>query len=190
MQATLEITRYLLDARQGDKNAFDKVFEHVYASLRAIAHKQLNRHRYGDTLNTTALVHEAYARLIGSSQIDIKDRAHFFSIAARAMRFILVDYARNRSAGKRGGWQSDLQVDALEISVEEKSDELLCLDEALTRLMGYDEKLGRLVELRFFGGLTYDEIAAMQGRSPRTVKREWQRARAWIYYAMTDDDIV
>lgn len=183
-----DITKRLIASRNGDENALNDVFDEVYESLRSIAHNHLGQNRFSDTLNTTALVHEAYERLIGKTSLEIRDRTHFFSIASRAMRFVLVDYARSQSAGKRGGRQHNLTIDRNVLQLEERSSDLVDLDEALTRLMNYDEKLGRLVELKFFGGLTYEEIAHMEGRSVRTVKREWQRARTWILWAMKSDE--
>jgi RNA polymerase sigma factor (TIGR02999 family) len=187
MHSEANITRRLIDSRNGDEKALNEVFGEVYESLRSIAHNQLGRNRYGNTLNTTALVHEAYERLVGNTSLEIQDRTHFFSIASRAMRFVLVDYARSQSAGKRGGRPGDLTLDPTQLQMEERSADLVNLDEALSRLMEYDDKLGKLVELRFFGGLTYEEISKMEGRSVRTVKRDWQRARAWILWAMKPD---
>lgn len=188
MPLPADITKQLIASGNGDKNALNEVFDHVYDSLRSIARQHLGQNRYSETLNTTALVHEAYERLIGNTSIEIKDRTHFFSIASRAMRFVLVDYARSQSAGKRGGRQQNLTINREILPLEERSADLVDLDEALSRLMKYDEKLGRLVELKFFGGLTYDEISAMEGRSVRTIKREWQRARTWILWAMKPDN--
>lgn len=187
MQKTDEITQSLIDARNGDEKAMNHVFEKVYDSLRNIARNHLDRNRLNETMNTTALVHEAYERLVGNSGINVKDRTHFFCIASRAMRFVLVDYARSKSAGKRGGMQKDSVLDEMTIRIDERSAELLDLDEALKRLSDYDANLARIVELRFFGGLTYEEIADMESRSVRSIKRDWQRARTWIYWVMKSD---
>ncbi|MCA1801752.1 MAG: sigma-70 family RNA polymerase sigma factor [Rhodothermaceae bacterium] len=179
-----DITQRLNDSRNGDEKAMNEVFEEVYDSLRIIAHNQLGQNKYGNTLNTTALVHEAYVKLVGNTSLQIQDRTHFFSLASRAMRYVLVDYARSRSARKRGGHENDVTLDPMKLQMEERSADLIQLDEALTKLVAYDENLGRLVELRFFGGLTYEEIAEMEGRSVRTIKRDWQRARTWIFWVM------
>lgn len=156
----------------------------VYDELRCVAHQRLVGYRPGDTLNTTALVHEAYLKLVNQQDVDWKDRAHFFALASRAMRFILVDYARARTAEKRGGPRPDVSLDAVQIAAEESTTELLALNEALGRLAESSERLSLLVEYRFFGGLTYEEIAEVTGWSLRTVKRDWRRARAWLHHTM------
>ena len=130
-------------------------------------------------------------KLVDQTRAAWQDRAHFFALAARAMRFILVDYARARTAQKRGGTQADLRLDGLQIAEDDRADaraeDLLTLNRALDRLAGFDERLSQLVEYRFFGGLTYEEIADVTGRSVPTVKRDWRRARAWLYRVMQDD---
>lgn len=188
MHKTDEITQSLIDARNGDEKAINHVFEKVYDSLRIIARNHLGRNSVNETMNTTALVHEAYERLIGNSGIDVKDRTHFFSIASKAMRYVLVDYARSKSAVKRGGLQQNTVLDEMTIRIDERSAELLDLDEALNRLTEYDMNLARIVELRFFGGFTYEEVAEMESRSVRSIKRDWQRARTWIYWVMKSDN--
>lgn len=193
MPGSSDTTRLLLDARDGDRTALDALLPHVYDELRRLAHARLQGHRPGDTFNTTALVHEAYLRLVDGERIGWESRAHFFALAARAMRFILVDYARERTAQKRGGPQADLRLDGLQVTrddaVAERAADLLTLDRALDRLSAYDARLGRLVEYRFFGGLTYEEIAEVAGCSVPTAKRDWQRARTWLYRAMRDDGL-
>ncbi|WP_234572404.1 ECF-type sigma factor [Rhodohalobacter sp. 614A] len=184
MNTSIDITGYLEEARKGDAEAFNRVYSLVYDELRSIAHRHLFQHQRGETLNTTALVHEAYERLIGNSKIEWQDRNHFFSLTSRAMRFILVDYARARTAEKRGGKSEDLPLDAIQLAADERSEELEALDEALKLLSKHDERLEQLVELKFFGGLNYEEIAAIMNLSKRTVRRDWQRARTWIYSAM------
>ncbi|TVQ14525.1 MAG: sigma-70 family RNA polymerase sigma factor [Balneolaceae bacterium] len=188
MNTQSDITQRLIDSRKGDKIALNEVFEEVYDSLRLIAHNHLGQNKYGNTLNTTALVHEAYVKMIGNSALQIQDRTHFFSLASRAMRFILVDYARTRTAGKRGGRDQDLTLNPMILQMDERSADLIGLDEALSKLAAYNEQLGRIVELRFFGGLTYEEIAEMEGKSVRTVKRDWERARAWILLYMKPEE--
>jgi RNA polymerase sigma factor (TIGR02999 family) len=175
-----DITRILASLRDGDPDALGSLFPIVYAELREIAHRQLAGHQRG-TLSTTAVVHEAYLKLVGSETVDVGNRAHFFSLAARAMRQIMIDYARKRLAKKRGGGvPRDLLGDRA-IAIEDRAGELLDLDRALERLMTLDERLGRLVELRFFAGLSVEETAVLLEVSPRTVKRDWQKARAFLY---------
>lgn len=178
------ITRYLEDARKGDEEALNEVFGLVYNELRSIAHRHLMVNRQSETLNTTALVHEAYERLVGGEEIDWQDRNHFFALSSRAMRHILVDYARSRTAQKRGGKKQDLPLDAVQLAIEQRSAELEALDEALKQLSQHNERLEQLVELKFFGGFNYQEIAGIMGLSKRTVRRDWQRARTWIFSAM------
>jgi len=179
-----DITKYLEEARNGDSEAFNQAYSLVYEELRSIAHRHLIHHRKSETLNTTALVHEAYERLVGNSQIEWQNRNHFFALTSRAMRYVLVDYARSRTAKKRGGKSEDLPLDALQLAVDERSAELEALDEALQLLSKHNERLEQLVELKFFGGLSYKEIADIMDLSKRTVRRDWQRARTWIYSAM------
>ncbi|MDX1419293.1 MAG: ECF-type sigma factor [Rubricoccaceae bacterium] len=193
MVSPSDTTRLLLDARNGDREALDALWPHVYEELRLLARARLRAHRPGDTLDTTALVHEAYLRLVDGARAGWESRAHFFALAARAMRFILVDYARERAAQKRGGPRGDLRLDGLQVAddpaVAERAADLLTLDAALERLATYDGRLARLVEYRFFGGLTYEEVAEVAGCSVPTAKRDWQRARTWLFRAMKDDDL-
>lgn len=184
MDETHHITKYLEDARNGDPEAFNEVFGLVYNELRSIAHRHLLINRQGETLNTTALVHEAYERLVGSTQINWQDRNHFFALTSRAMRNIIIDYARSQNAQKRGGSKENLPLDAVPLAFEQKSAELIALDEALQQLSKHNERLEQLVELKFFGGFNYQEIAGIMGLSKRTVRRDWQRARTWIFSAM------
>jgi RNA polymerase sigma factor (TIGR02999 family) len=171
-------------ARDGDRQAFDLLYARVYAELREIAHRRLGRLRASETLNTTALVHEAYLRLADHSGASLADRAHFLALASRAMRFVLVDHARARGMQKRGGGQADLPLDRVQVAVQEPVADLLALDQALERLHQVSDRQGRLVEYRFFGGLEYEEIAELMGLSVRTVKREWVKARTWLYTYM------
>lgn len=184
MNPSVNITKYLAEARNGDTEAFNKVYSLVYDELRSIAHRHLFYNRQGETLNTTALVHEAYERLVGNSQIEWQDRNHFFALTSRAMRYVLVDYARSRTAQKRGGKSNDLPLDAIQLAVDERSAELQALDEALQLLSQHNKRLEKIVELKFFGGLNYQEIGGILDLSKRTVRRDWQRARTWIYSAM------
>jgi RNA polymerase sigma factor (TIGR02999 family) len=177
--------------RSGDGSAVDLLFTRMYAELRAIAHQRLRSFRPGETLDTTALVHEAYVKLIDQGQAEPHDRAHFLALASRAMRFVLVDYARARSAAKRGGAAVAVPLDEVQVAADERAEDLLQLDEALRLLSAADARLAEVVEYRFFGGLTHEEIAQATGRSVPTVKRDWTRARAWLFRTMqtlADDD--
>lgn len=171
--------------RAGDRGAFDDLFARVYGEMREIAHRRLLRAGPGETLNTTGLVHEAYVRLAGPGRAALTDRSHFLALASRAMRCILVDYARRRAAQKRGAGAGQARPDTVQGAAGERAVELLALDEALGRLSGFDPRLGQVVELRFFGGLTFDEIAAATGLSVPTVKRDWARARAWLHRSLS-----
>lgn len=177
-------TQLLREVRGGSRTAFDDLYAHVYDDLRVAAHQRLARYRSGQTLNTTALVHEAYLRLVDQTQVQWEDRAHFLALASRAMRFILIDHVRSRTAKKRGGADEPVPLDEVQIAAEEQATDLLALNEALDQLADYSTRLAQLVEYRFFGGLTYDEIASVTGMSVPTVKRDWARARAWLFRAM------
>jgi RNA polymerase sigma factor (TIGR02999 family) len=179
---------WLPDISPDRRDAFDAVFEQVYAELRSIAHQRLLRHRPGDTLATTALVHEAYLRLVGTSP-EWLDRPHFLALAARAMRFVLVDHARAHLADKRGGLQIAVTLDDEVHAADTRGVELLGLNEALEELGHFSNRLQQVVEYRFFGGLTYDEIAQVCGASVITVKRDWQRARGWLLRFMDTDGV-
>ena len=184
MAAVTEVTELLVAVSAGDRGAMDRLFPLVYRELQACAHRQLSRRDSGETLNTTALVHETYLKLTANDRQTYNDRVHFFAVAAGAMRQILVDYARRASAGKRGGGAKELSLDPAELASAERADELVALDEALTELAAADSRLARTVELRFFGGLSVEETADVLGTSPRTVKRDWRKARALLYEAL------
>jgi RNA polymerase sigma factor (TIGR02999 family) len=179
-----DITRMLSAARGGDPAAVGEVFDRVYGELRRIAHHEARRLAPSETMNTTAVVHEAYLKLVQASGIAWEDRAHFFRIAGTAMRQILVDYARRASTGKRGGGVRAVPLEdsgpGAPVGVDPRGDDVLALDAALTRLAGLDERLARIVELRFFAGLSVEETAAAVGVAERTVKRDWRRARAYL----------
>lgn len=179
-------TELLSAAQASDRKAIDQLFRLTYEELKRAAHHRLSRQRAGETLNTTALVHETYLRLIGGSDVRWEDRGHFFALASRAMRFVLIDHARGRGAKKRGGPAMELPLDVVEVSAEVASAgaDLLDLNDALERLARVSPRLARLVEYRFFGGLTYEEIADVTGVSERTVKRDWTRARTWLFRAI------
>jgi RNA polymerase sigma factor (TIGR02999 family) len=178
------ITQLLGAARNGNRDAADALYDEVYDELRRIAHGRLAKYRPGDTLDTSALVHEAYLKLVDQTLATYQDRAHFFATASRAMRFILIDYARTRMRAKRGGAEAAVPLDAIQVAAEERAGDLVALDEALDLLADRDERLARLVDYRFFGGMTYEEIATATDLSVRTVKRDWDRARTWLYRLM------
>ena len=177
-----EITKLLAELRVGGRQAEPALLEAVYPELRRRAAAYLKGERPGHTLQATALVHEAYLQIMGQqAAIDWRDRSHFFAVAAQAMRRILVDYARMRKAAKREGARAKVEfTDALAIS-EDRLDEVVAVDEALTRLAGWDARQCRIVEMRFFGGLTEEEIAVVLGVTSRTVKRDWKVAKAWLH---------
>ena len=182
---TSEITELLARFRRGDRQAESQLVPLVYGELRHLAAACLSRERRDHTLQTTALVHEAFLRMTGKNQPDWQSRAHFFAIAARLMRQILVDYARHRRREKRGGSWEKLPLEEALVFSAEKSAELLALDEALERLAQQDERQCRIVEMKFFGGLSIQEIAEVLDTSPRTVKRDWTMARAWLHQEIT-----
>jgi RNA polymerase sigma factor (TIGR02999 family) len=184
MAADPETSRLLDAVRSGDREAFDLLYARVYAELREIAHQRLRKHRPGETLNTTALVHEAYLRLAHQAGAGAGDRSHFLALASRAMRFVLVDYARARSVQKRGGGVEDVPLDDVQVAADRPVPDLLALNDALDRLGRFSDRQCRLVEYRFFGGLSHEEIAQVMDMSVSTVKREWTKARTWLYSYM------
>lgn len=186
MEQTLDeqpdITLWLHEWSLGKENALEALMPIVYAELHRQAANYLRRERIGHTLQATALVNEAYLKLIDQRQVTWQNRAHFFGIAAQAMRRILVDHARSRHRDKRGGEAEDLPIEAAEFAtVKEGSVDLIALDEALTRLAQLDERQSRIVELRFFTGSTVEETAQALRLSPATVKNEWRTAKAWLF---------
>ena len=183
---TAAITEALCALRNGAPDAMDHLAPLVYEQLKRIARRQLRAEPAGHTLSTTALVHEAYLKLVDQTRAEWQDRGHFFAVASGAMRRILVDYARRYRAARRGGDGDGAPVrpvplDDAEIPVAERADSLVALDEALARLGRLDDRQARVVECRFFGGLTEEETAAALGISQRTVAREWVTARGWLY---------
>jgi RNA polymerase sigma factor (TIGR02999 family) len=179
--STQSVTDLLQAWASGDQAALDELLPLVYDDLRRQARRYMRAQPAGHTLQTTALVHEAYLRLVGQSSVEWKGRAHFFGVASKAMRSILVDHARARNAAKRGGSARAITLDdAGGIAGPQASVDVLALDEALGRLAELDARKSRLVELRYFGELGVDEAAAVLGVSPATVKREWTTARAWL----------
>ena len=179
------VTRLLREAQAGGRAALDELLPLVYRELRQIAARHLAQERPGHTLQATALVHEVYLRLIDQHSVDWRNRAHFFGIAAEMMRRILVNHAVGRRAQKRGAGETLLSLDEV-VSFPNRQDvDLLLLDEALTRLAEFDALQARIVELRFFAGLTVEEVAAVLGVSDSEVKREWRSAKAWLTAQMT-----
>lgn len=175
-----EITALLRAVEGGDKVAIGTLFERVYGELRKIARRQLRAAPPLQTLHTTELVHEAYVRLSGAAQWSTRDRFHFFALTAQAMRRVLIDHARKRTRQKRGGRGIPLSLEEVDVPVAERADELIALDGALARLEETDAELARIVEWRFFAGMSTDEIAELHGVSDRTVKRRWRLARAFL----------
>ena len=171
------VTELLSAYRGGDERAFEQAFALVYDDLRRVASAQL---RPSATLNTTSLVNEVYLRLVGGAGSSPTDRAHFLALAARAMRYVIVDYARERSAKKRGGRLRPITLDEGEIAIEDQTQQLLAVEDALQALGKLDERLIKIVECRFFAGLTEEETAAALATSVSTVQRDWKRARAWL----------
>ena len=180
-----DVTRLLVAWSQGDEGALDTLLPLVYSELREMAHRYLGRERRDHTLQPTAVVHEAFLRLIKQRRVDWKSRSHFFAVAAQAMRRILVDHARARAADKRGGGQTLIALDAAPSGETPRAVDLIALDDALGRLEKLDRTKASVVEMRFFGGLTIDETAEALGASPSTVKRDWTLARAFLYRELT-----
>ncbi|MCM3876609.1 MAG: sigma-70 family RNA polymerase sigma factor [Thermoanaerobaculia bacterium] len=179
-----EVTALLLAWSAGDKEALQKLIPLVYSDLRKRAEGYLRKERSGHTLQPTALVNEAYLKLVDQKSVRWQNRAHFHAVAARAMREVLVDYARRRQAEKRGGAQTRISLDEAGPMAMPRSLDLLSLDMALARLATLDERQSKLVELRVFGGLTIDEAAHAMGISAATVSREWRHAEAWLHREM------
>ncbi len=178
--AQAEVTQLLLDWSNGDQNALDKLVPLVYDELRRLARHYMQRETPGHTLQTTALVNEAYLRLVDQT-VPWQNRAHFFAIAAQMMRRILIDHARSHARQKRGGGTVQVSLDEAAIMPQEQAAELIALDEALQRLTEIDPRRGRVVELRFYGGLSIEETANVLKISPNTVMRDWNLAKAWLF---------
>jgi RNA polymerase sigma factor (TIGR02999 family) len=174
------ITKLLVDWRNGDQEALDQLMPLVYEELRRMANHYMRNERKGHTLQTSALVNEAYLRLVDHENIDWQNRSHFFGLAAQAMRRILVDHARSRNYQKRGGNAERVSLDEAANFAEERATELIALDEALQELAKLDPRKSRIVEMRYFGGLTGEETAEVLGISTATVARDWETAKAWL----------
>ena len=182
---TGEVTRLLIELRAGKKEAGAQLLTLLYDELRRLAAAYLRRERRDHTLQPTALVHEAYLRMIERSQQNWENRAHFMATCAHVMRQVLVDHARKKKAAKRGGHEQPLPLDESALSAAQRPIEFVALDEALSRLEAFDPRQSRVVELRFFGGMSEEEIGHVLGLSVRTVKRDWNVARAWLYSEMS-----
>ncbi len=181
-----QVTRLLEQWRNGDENAVNELMPLLYDELRSLANRQMSGERVSHTLQATAVVNEAYLRLVGSD-IPFQDRKHFFAVAARTMRRVLVDHAKGKNRQKRGSGQPKVTLEEAMILTPEPAFDLSNLDEALTRLEAQDERKAKIVELHFFGGLTYDEVAEALEISPATVHRELRLAKAWLYRELGDD---
>lgn len=183
-----EVTQLLLAWSHGDQEALEKLTPLVDQELHRLAHHYMRREHLGHTLQTSALVNEAYLRLIDQQQVHWQNRAHFFGIAAQMMRRILLDHARSHHYAKRGGGVRKVSLDEAAAVSKDRAAELIALDDALYTLEGFDKRKSQLVELRFFGGLSPQETAEVMGISLRTVEREWQKAKAWLHRAITKDE--
>ena len=182
MDAQYPATELLLESTAGDRTALDRLMPLVYDELRRIAHHVLRAGLPDQTLTTTEVVHEVYLRMVDHTRVARNERASFLAVAAVAMRRIVVDYARRGRAEKRGGGRRPLSLDdSLLAAADDRSETLLALDEALTRLAGLNDRLARVVECRYFGGLTEEETADALGVTARTVRRDWAKARAWLF---------
>lgn len=183
-----EVTQLLVDWRNGAQDARDTLMPLVYQELHRLAHRYMSRERPGHTLQTSALVNEAFLRLVDQRDVQWQNRAHFFGIAGQMMRRILVDYARNRRYAKRGGGSRQISLDEELIVSEERSAEVVALDDALQGLASLDQRKSQVVELRFFSGLSIEETAEVLGVSPGTVMRDWTLAKAWLRREMSRNE--
>ncbi len=181
-----EVTQLLAAWGKGDRSALDKLFPLVHSELRRIAQRQMSQERPGHTLQATALVNEAYLKLAGQQGFDWQNRAHFFAVCAQVMRHILIDHARAHARDKRGGGAVKVSLNDALVVAADQAGHFIALDEALRVLERLDPQKGQIVELRYFGGLSIEEAAEVMNISPRTVRREWQRAKAWLYRMMTE----
>ena len=185
---THHLTQLLGKAGAGDEEARDKLMRAVYSDLKRIAHRELMRGPTGETYETTDLVNEAYLRLFNQKTVTWTNRLHFFALSARIMRGILIDYARMKRTEKRGGGTPNLSLDEGLVVSDQRADMFLALDMALEELSEMDERLASVVEYRFFGGMTEEEIAELMGVSVRTIRRDWQKAKIWLADTLTPSD--
>jgi len=177
----------VLAAHGSGKDRLGETFGFAYADLQSLARAQLARLRPGETLDTVALIHEAYLRMVDQSRVTWKDRAHFFAYSASVMRSVIVDHARRKSAAKRGSGITHLSLDEGAVASAEQPEMILALDDALRQLSSIDPRLEKVVDCRFFGGMTESETASAVGVSERTIRRDWKRARGWLYAHLADD---
>ena len=182
-----EVTQLLIDWSRGDQAALDSLMPLVYEELRRLARRYMRRERVGHTLQTTALINEAYLRLIEQQRVQWHNRAHFFAISAQLMRRILVDHARSHTRAKRGGGVLKLSLDEAVVPSQKRAAELVALDDALQRLATIDLRKSQVVELRFFGGLSVEETAEVLKVTPMTVTRDWKTAKAWLHREMSNE---
>ena len=182
------VTELLGEWRNGDPTALDKLTPLVYDELRRIAHRYVKRERNGHTLQTTELVNEAYTRLIGNHKIEWQNRWHFFGVTAQVMRRILIDHARRRRYAKHGGEARQVSLEGAALMSQQRAAELVALDEALVELAQLDLRKSRVVELRYFGGLSLEETAGVLQISMMTVRRDWRAAKAWLYKRVMSDE--
>ncbi len=185
--APRDITQLLKEWSDGDNRAPERLMPLIYDELHRLASQKMSHERSDHTLQPTALVHEAYLRLVDQTSVSWHDRAHFLGTAANAMRQVLIDHARAHAAAKRGGSAQRLSLDAVTVLPEERAADLVALDEALNRLADMDERKARIVELRFFGGLSVDETAEVLGVHRATVQRDWKVAKAWLHSELSKD---
>ena len=183
-----QVTQLLLSWSAGDHEALDQLIPLVDHELRRLAHRYMSRERPGHTLQTTALVNEAYLRLVDQSEVRWQNRAHFFAVSAQLMRHILVDYARQKRYAKRGGGARKVDLSEAATVSEERAAEVVALDEALSGLAEIDRRKSQVVELRYFGGLSLEEVAEVLQVAPITVRREWEAAKAWLYRELSNRD--
>ena len=179
--AAAPVTLILKRVQTGDHGALDELIPLVYTELKTLASRQRRKAPMYDTLNTTALLHEAFIKLTGGESSEFKDRCHFFAAAAVAMRHLAVDYARRKAALRRGGGRRVIPLHEVQVGAKDQTETVLAIDDALDRLAGLDRRLARVVECRFFGGMTEEETAAALGVTDRTVRRDWAKARAWLH---------
>jgi RNA polymerase sigma factor (TIGR02999 family) len=182
-----EVTRILHDWSDGDREAPERLMPYVYGELRRLAYSFLAQERGGHTLQPTALVNEAYLRLVDQHSVNWQNRAHFYGIASSMMRRVLIDHARAHATEKRGGTVVHLSLDDVQVPLEQRAADFIALDEALERLSQFDERKCRVVEMRFFGGLNDEEIAEVLGVATRTVLRDWKKARLWLYRELSQN---
>src|ERR1043166_2288146 len=183
-----EITQLLMNWSQGDKAALDQLVPLVYPELRRLAKRHMDREGSAHTLQTSALINEAYLKLVNRQNVQLQNRAHFFSVAAQVMRHILVDHARTRNYAKRGGGATKLPLDEAAAFTEQRAAQLIALDDALRDLAALDARKSQIIELRFFGGLSLEETAEVMDISPSTIQREWRSAKAWLHHTMSKTD--